>query len=191
MQGLQKNMYNIRKLVHLVKELENERLYCLSNEIEQELLGLTDKYPTEKELAIIKEKFTEIRSRISKMIKKETGFIWPYVEKLIEKQQNSEADTYLHYKNLSKPVEELIIEQRRLEEKCEALKFISHNCISFHPNDFEYQQALMNLFDLYQMIERHIYLEESIILPLLVRFFEYPENKLTESLSNQNSHVRS
>jgi hypothetical protein len=164
-----------KKTLHLVRDAENEKLYHLINNTFQELSHLSNQHINNTVIiSSIKEKFNEVHNRLLSFIKKETNFILPYMDKILDKVSAKSSDTFVVYSNLTIPLKMHIIEQSRIMDKLDELKGI---CFSTAVDNY-CGKILLSLIEICQLFERHIFLEQRILIPAMVQLVEVePFNK--------------
>lgn len=158
-----------RKTLHLVRDMENEKLYHLINNSFQELSHLNAEHINNTTIInSVKEKFNEVHSRLLSLIKKETNFILPYIDKVLDKVSERAGDTFIVYSNLTIPLKMHIIEQSKIMDKLEELKGI---CFSTTVDNY-CGKILLSLIEICQLFERHIFLEQRILIPSVIQLVE-------------------
>lgn len=181
---LKKEILWAKKTVRNVCEIENEKIYHLLNSLEQELRHTTENTVLLNELKkIVGPLIVSLRH----MLKKETDFILPYTEKVLEMREKNDPAASVHYRNLVVPVKQLIEEQGRILAMATTLKDMCKSGSSFTEANCSLRIMMASFFDLAQLIERHVYSDENILFPSFVRIMEQKENLKTEIKSN--SHV--
>ena len=164
-----------KRTLHLVRDTENEKLYHLINNTFQELSYLSNQHINNSEIInSIKEKFGKVQNRLLSMIKKETNFLLPYIDKVLDKVTIKASDTFVVYSNLTIPLKMHIIEQSKIMDKLETLKAM---CFSIVADNY-CGKILLSLIEICQLFERHIFLEQRILIPAMVQLIEIdPANK--------------
>lgn len=173
-------LIQIKKTLHLLRNVENEKLYQLVNNTFQELSNLTSEHtvvvPT---ITLLKEKFNPIYDRILSLLKKETNFILPYIDKVLDKVNQNASDTFIVYSNLTIPLKRLIIEQSKIMDLLEELKGISFSTIA----DTFVGKIILSLIEICQLFERHIFIEQRILIPSIIQLIEIvPSVKINKDL---------
>ena len=158
-----------KKTLHLVRDIENEKLYHLLNDTFQNFSHLNDK-PVGNDILIhlVKGKFDEVYDRLLSLIKKETNFILPYMDKILDKVSTKASDTFVVYSNLTIPLKMHIIEQSKIMDKLEELKGMCFSTIA----DSCFGKILLSLIEICQLFEKHIFLEQRILIPAMVQLVE-------------------
>jgi len=164
-----------RRTLHLVRDMENEKLYHLVNNSFQELSHLSTEHINNTVIiSSVKEKFNEVHTRLLSLIKKETNFILPYIDKVLDKLSEKASDTFIVYSNLTVPLKMHIMEQSKIMDKLEELKGI---CFSTTADNY-CGKILLSLIEICQLFERHIFLEQRILIPAIIQLVEIePSNK--------------
>ena len=155
-----------KKISHLLRDIENEKLYHLVNHTVLELNNLKTDSPAEMQiLRSAKEKFNLLPDRILALIKKESNFILPYIDKLLEKAGSNASDTYIVYSNLTIPLKMLIIEQSKIMDQLEELKGLVFSGTACYTEG----KVLLALIEIAQLFEKHIFISQRMLIPSLVQ----------------------
>ena len=158
-----------KKTLHLVRDTENEKLYHLIINTFQEFAHLSNQHINNTTIInAVKEKFNEIYNRLLSFIKKETNFILPYMDKILDKVATRSSDTFIVYSNLTIPLKMHIIEQSKIMDKLEELKGV---CFSTTADNY-LGKILLSLIEICQLFERHIFLEQRILIPAMIELVE-------------------
>ncbi|HXD93670.1 MAG TPA: hypothetical protein VNX01_10680 [Bacteroidia bacterium] len=174
METKRETILQTRKTLHLVRDMENEKLYHLVNNTFQELYHLSDGHINNTAIInSLKEKFNEVHNRLLSLIKKETNFILPYIDKVLDKVSEKASDTFIVYSNLTIPLKMHIIEQSKIMDKLEELKGI---CFSTTADNY-CGKILLSLIEICQLFERHIFIEQRVLIPAVIQLVEIkPQN---------------
>ncbi|HXU26597.1 MAG TPA: hypothetical protein VN698_05135 [Bacteroidia bacterium] len=183
METKKETILQTRRTLHLVRDMENEKLYHLTNNTFQELYHLSAEHINNVTIITeLKEKFNEVHTRLLSLIKKETNFILPYIDKVLDKVSTKATDTFLVYSNLTIPLKMHIIEQSKIMDKLEELKAI---CFSSTADNY-CGKVLLSLIEICQLFERHIFLEQRILIPAVIQLVEIES---TTKQKNLQTHV--
>src|SRR6185437_4300602 len=176
MEAKKEILLQTRKTLHLVRDMENEKLYHLINNSFQELKHLSGEHINNITIiSSLKEKFNEVYARLLSFIKKETNFILPYIDKVLDKVDEKASDTFIVYSNLTIPLKMHIIEQSKIMDKLEELKGI---CFSTTVDNY-CGKVLLSLIEICQLFERHIFIEQRVLIPAIIQLVEVESsNKL-------------
>ena len=175
MQTKKEIILQTKKTLHFVRDTENEKLYHLINNTFQELSHLSNQHIDNMAIITsVKEKFNEVHNRLLSFIKKETNFILPYMDKILDKVSTKASDTFVVYSNLTIPLKMHIIEQSKIMDKLEELKGV---CFSTAADNY-CGKILLSLIEICQLFERHIFIEQRILIPAMIQLVEIePSNK--------------
>ena len=175
MQTKKEIILQTKKTLHLVRDTENEKLHHLINNTFQELSHLSIQHIDNITIITsVKEQFNEVYTRLLSFIKKETNFILPYIDKILDKIDTKSSYTFIVYSNLTIPLKMHIIEQSKIMDKLEELKGV---CFSTTADNY-CGKILLSLIEICQLFERHIFLEQRILIPAMIQLVEIdPSNK--------------
>lgn len=179
----QQKVQQLKRNLHELRDLENEKLYHLVNETYQELTHLSkNELPKVAVENSIDDKYNTAYNRILTIIKKENEFILPYIDKLIDKMNEHKADTFEVYANLTIPLKNHVIEQSKIMDKLGELKNI---CFSSTINNY-CGNTLLSIIEVCQLFEKHIFIFQHLIIPNLIYLVEFKESVIKPQNKNLN-----
>jgi regulator of cell morphogenesis and NO signaling len=121
--------------------------------------------------------FDQLFLELDNHMRKEETILFPFVRKMVQADQGHGEDEFPSVTMVRNPIELLLKEHRRVSNLLQELRMATNHYKPADESSPTCKLCLAEMFDLDQDIQRHFYLEETVLYPKLIRL----EEKLTAS----------